>query len=236
MKFLNRAEAGVLLYEAVVKNLKTGNVFDRDKLIVVGLPRGGVPVAFEVAKKLNCRLEIITSKKLPYPNQPEYAIGAVSSDGVVVLSPDIPNDSSWQAYVEQQRRRLCRETIALEEKLYRLSGRSRCTDYDGKIALVVDDGIATGMTAIAAAETAKKRGAKAVYVTAPVICRESFFELNEHCNGLIACEVPEYFQSVGFYYEDFAQTSEEEVAAALRSSAGFGSADASFEAPLNAGN
>lgn len=216
MKFQDRADAGRHLAKMIQKNLTIRDELNSDDFVVVGLPRGGVPVAFEVCQYLNCPLEVIVSKKLPYPGQPEYAIGAVSSDGFVVLNPNIPQDHSWRAYIQQQRVRLAKDTLELEERLYSLAGRPRLINYKQKTVLIVDDGIATGMTAIAAAETAKARGAKAVYVTAPVICRESFFELNEHCKGLIACEVPEVFQSVGFYYCDFKQTSESEVVNYLR--------------------
>lgn len=222
MKFCDRVDAGRKLAKSVVENLHARHISDFSNLIVVGLPRGGVPVAFEVAQYLDCPLEIIVSKKLPYPGQPEFAIGAVSSDGFVVTSPDIPQNSDWLGYVQEQRKRLCRETIALEQQLYKSAGRVRCTKYDGKTVIIVDDGIATGMTAVAAAETARARGAKTVYLAAPVICRESFFELNEHCNGLIATLVPEVFQSVGNHYRDFKQTTESEVVEALRNSANFG--------------
>ncbi len=218
MKFLDRATAGRRLAKVVSERKKTfpSGQDGSGEIIVVGLPRGGVPVAFEVSKSLNCPLEIITSKKLSYPGQPEYAIGAVSSDGFVVLNPNIPQTSNWQDYVDGERTRLRKETLANEERLYRLAGRERCTKYDGKCVIIVDDGIATGMTAIAAIETARARGAAAVYLAAPVICRESFFELNEHCDGLIACEVPEVFESVGYYYVNFQQTSDNEVVEALR--------------------
>jgi len=218
MKFLDRATAGRRLAKVVSERKEAfpSRQGVSGEIIVVGLPRGGVPVAFEVAKFLNCPLEIITSKKLSYPGQPEYAIGAVSSDGFVVLNPSIPQTSDWQDYVDGERTRLRTETLANEERFYRLAGRKRCTKYDGKCVIVVDDGIATGMTAIAAVETARLRGAASVYLAAPVICRESFFELNEHCDGLIACEVPEFFESVGYYYVNFQQTSDNEVVEALR--------------------
>lgn len=225
MSFADRVSAGKVLAEKVVQFLDSRGLKNGNKFVVIGLPRGGVPVALEVARRLSCPVDIIVSKKLPYPGQPEFAIGAVSSDGVVMLNPEIPNGEEWQEYVEQERQRLLKKTVAVENRFYDLSGRKRITSYRNKVAIVIDDGVATGMTAIAALETARLRGADVTIAAAPVMSRDSFYELKEHCDGVVACETPHPFQAVGLHYLNFNQTSDEEVVEALRKSAGFGSCD-----------
>ncbi|HEY9715375.1 MAG TPA: hypothetical protein V6C72_18020, partial [Chroococcales cyanobacterium] len=121
--FSNRRAAGIQLAEMVDRYLysTTGANAGVDA-IVVGLPRGGVPVALEIARKLHCPLDVLVAKKLPFPGQPEYAIGAVSSDGVVVLNPDIPHVQNWNTYIDQQRSLLLDSTKSTERQFYRLAG------------------------------------------------------------------------------------------------------------------
>jgi putative phosphoribosyl transferase len=192
----------------------------RSNLIVVGLPRGGVPVALEVARKFGCPLEIIVAKKLPYPGQPEYAIGAVSSDGIVVLNPDVPKDFQWRAYIDGQRQRLLDETSQAEQQFYDQAGRKR-SPFAGKTVIVVDDGIATGMTAFAALEAARQRGATRTIMAAPVMSPQSYRQLQSHCNEVIALSMPPEFRSVGQHYITFEQTSNKEVVSDLRQSLSF---------------
>jgi len=216
MSFSDRQTAGHQLAERIVRYFHRAGLKTGHNIVVVGLPRGGVPVALEVARLMECQLDIIVSKKLPYPGQPEFAIGAVSSDGIVVLNPDIPDKIEWQNYVEQERQRLLVQTVNIENRLYELSGRKRSTNYKDKVVIVVDDGVATGMTAIAALDTARHRGAGIVIAAAPVMSCESYRELGRHCDGVVACDVPEVFRSVGQHYENFEQTTDDEVVAALR--------------------
>ncbi|MBS1989949.1 MAG: phosphoribosyltransferase [Cyanobacteria bacterium SZAS LIN-2] len=216
--FANRQEAGKKLAEAVDSYLSSLPGLDKQSdLVVVGLPRGGVPVALEVARKFGCPLEIIVAKKLPYPGQPEYAIGAVSSDGVVVLNPDVPKDYNWRTYVEGQRQILLDKTSKTEQRFYEEAGRNK-SSFDGKTVVVVDDGIATGMTAFAALKTVRKRGAGRIIMAVPVMSAQSYRELNSYCDGVVALSAPPDFQAVGQHYVDFAQTSDEEVVRDLRQS------------------
>jgi putative phosphoribosyl transferase len=219
--FADRTEAGTQLAEKLYKFLshQSGLAY-KSNLLVVGLPRGGVPVALEVARKFSCPLELIVAKKLPYPGQPEYAIGAVSSDGVVVLNPDIPQDQHWQAYIAPQRQALLKSTQSIECKLYKLAGHEK-TSFKDKTVIVVDDGIATGMTAFAALETARQRGARRTIMAAPVICPLGYEQLRLRCDNVVALSVPANLRSVGQYYVNFDQTSDEEVVNALRESSRF---------------
>jgi putative phosphoribosyl transferase len=219
--FANRTSAGMKLAEKVEQYLSRYKGLDqRSNLLVVGLPRGGVPVAFEIARKFGCPLEVMVAKKLGYPGQPEFAIGAVSSDGVVVLNPDIPKSPEWQAYIEQERQRLLAETSKIERQFYELAGR-KASSFKDKVVIVVDDGIATGMTAMAALETARKRGASYTILATPVLSPSSLYELRPHCHGVVAIGIPQQFSAVGQFYVDFGQTTNEEVVQALRESTRF---------------
>lgn len=223
MIFANRTQAGVLLAEEIQVHLRRHGMVDPTKVAVVGLPRGGVPVALEVARKIGCPIEIIASKKLPFPGQPEYAIGAVSSDGVVVLNPDIGRTAEWNNYIEEQRRLLLDRTKQVENEFYRLAG-IKPTSFKDKTVILVDDGIATGMTALAAVETARRRGAQHVILAAPVMSHDSYSELSRFCS-VITLSVPREFQSVGLHYSDFTQTTNDEVLKALVEASRFGKAN-----------
>jgi putative phosphoribosyl transferase len=219
--FADRTEAGKQLAEKLYQYLDGQSQLDgKSNLLVVGLPRGGVPVALEVARKFCCPLEIIVSKKLPYPGQPEYAMGAVSSDGVVVFNPDIPQDRNWQAYIAPQRQALLERTGRIERKFYERAMRGK-SSFEDKTVIVVDDGIATGMTAFAALETARQRGARRTVMAAPVIAPQAYERLGLQCDDVVALTVPAALHSVGQYYANFDQTSDQEVIDALRQSARF---------------
>jgi putative phosphoribosyl transferase len=221
MSFTDRKQAGVQLGKRVEQYLwERFGVSKRLEVVVVGLPRGGVPVALEVARQLHCPLEIIAAKKLSYPGQPEYAVGAVSSDGVVVLNPNIPQTYEWKEYIEEQRLKLLDTTQQIEAEFFEQSGAPRVS-LCNKLVIVVDDGIATGMTARAALESVHRRGATATLLAVPVISPDSYYELRSHCTDLLALSVPRDFMAVGQYYASFPQTSNQEVVDALRQSTQF---------------
>jgi putative phosphoribosyl transferase len=201
--FPNRAEAGRLLAEKLTKYAR------RDDVIVLGLPRGGVPVAYEVARALGVPLDVFIVRKLGLPGFEELAVGAIASGGVRVLNEDVmralPNADQLIESVT------AKETIELErrEQTYR-EGRP-APDLRDRIVILVDDGLATGATMRAAVAALRQRGVAKIVVAAPVgapdTCREFEHEVDE-----IVCEIaPEFFQAVGQYYEDFSQTSDEEV-------------------------
>ncbi len=216
MKFSNRESAGLLLGKkletALTGRSDTGS---KSKIIVIGLPRGGVPVAFAVATQLECALDVIVAKKLPYPGQPEYAIGAVSSDGVVELDKSIPQNSEWQTYVDAQKQKLLIETRESESRFRQRAGIEKLSLKDNTV-IIVDDGIATGMTVKAAIKSAILRGCKHLVVAAPAMSIESFIELKTLCDQVITLITPEPFGAVGHYYIDFDQTLDEEVIENLR--------------------
>src|SRR5213592_2967240 len=201
--FPNRTEAGRLLAE------KLENYAGRDDVIVLGLPRGGVPVAFEVARRLRAPLDVFIVRKLGVPGFEELAAGAIASGGVRVLNEDVvralPNADQLIESVTEK------ETVELErrEQTYR-DGRP-APELRGRIVILVDDGLATGATMRAAVAALRQRDVAKIIVAAPVGAPETCREFEHEVDEIICAMAPEYFQAVGQYYEDFSQTSDEEV-------------------------
>jgi putative phosphoribosyl transferase len=201
--FRNRTEAGRLLAEKLVKYA------GRDDVIVLGLPRGGVPVAFEVAQRLGAPLDVFIVRKLGVPGFEELAAGAIASGGVRVLNEDvvraIPHAHEAIEAVT------VRETAELErrEQIYR-EGRPP-PELRGRIVILVDDGLATGATMRAAVKALRQRGTARIVVAVPVGPPDTCRELEQEADETICLSTPAFFQAVGQYYEDFSQTSDEDV-------------------------
>src|SRR5712692_2821094 len=201
--FANRTEAGRLLAE------KLGEYAERDDVVVLGLPRGGVPVAYEVAKRLHLPLDVFIARKLGVPGFEELAAGAIASGGVRVLNEDvmrsIPHaDEAIDAVT-------IRETAELErrEQIYR-EGRPP-PELRDRIVILVDDGLATGATMRAAVKALRERGAAKIVVAVPVGPPDTCREFEDEADEVVCASAPEFFQAVGQYYEDFSQTSDDEV-------------------------
>lgn len=176
--------------------------------IVSGLPRGGVPVAAEVAATLGLPLDAIVVRKLGLPAQPEVAMGAIGEDGVRIVDTDLMRRAGVTpgelAAVER------REREVLERRVAMLRGGEPANDLSGKTVLIVDDGIATGATASAACLVARKRGAQRVVLAAPVGGRDAVSRVNG-ADDVICLEQPSEFQAVGQYYRDFTPTTDADV-------------------------
>ena len=188
-----------------------------EDVVVLGLPRGGVPVAFEVARALGAPLDVIVVRKLGVPFQPELAMGAIGEEGVLVLQPDVVRmagvGEQELAAVER------REGAELERRAARFrAGRPR-PSLEGRTAVIVDDGIATGSTARAACQVARAQGAARVVLAVPVAPGSSASELSDAADELVILELPEPFFAVGEWYEDFSQISDDEVVTLLRRAA-----------------
>ena len=206
--FPNRTEAGRLLAEKLVKYA------DRDDVIVLGLPRGGVPVAFEVAQRLGAPLDVFIVRKLGVPGFEELAAGAIASGGVRVLNEDVTRaiphaDEMIEAVT-------VRETAELErrEQIYR-EGRPS-PELRDRVVILVDDGLATGATMRAAVKALRQQGAAKIIVAVPVGPPDTCREIEQEADETICLSTPPFFQAVGQYYEDFSQTSDEDVRELLR--------------------
>lgn len=207
--FQDRYEAGRLLGERLEKYAGQSDV------IVLGLPRGGVPVAYEIAKHLRVSLDVFVVRKLGVPGFEELAIGAIASGGVRVLNEEVarilPNA---EAVIGEA---TAREQIELvrREGLYR-GDRSQSLDLENRTVILVDDGLATGATMRAAVNALRQRGVGRIVVAVPVGAPETCRELEGEVEETICVISPDYFQAVGQFYEDFSQTSDEEVRELLK--------------------
>lgn len=184
----------------------------RGNTVVLGLPRGGVPVAAEVAVALDAPLDVIVVRKLGLPMSPEVAMGAIGEGGVRVLDEDLIRRAAVTAdEVDAVERR---ERATLDERVSRLRHASGLPDLTGRTAVIVDDGIATGATATAACRVARTLGAARVIVAAPVGGPDAVRRV-QGADEVVCLIQPLGFQAVGAYYQDFGQTSEVEVSRLL---------------------
>ena len=199
--FADRVDAGRRLGTRVREVL--GPSPDR---LVLGLPRGGVPVAAEVARELGARLDVLVVRKLGAPSQPEVAIGAIGPDGVLLLHPygrDLDPD-----VVDRIRRR---ELAELERREHAYRGGRGPLDLHGRRVVIVDDGIATGATALVAVQAARALGATDVVVAAPVAAPDARVAVAAAADQVIVLATPSRFWAVGEWYTDFRQTDDAEV-------------------------
>jgi len=201
--FQDRTDAGRQLAEQLL------SYAGRDDVIVLGLPRGGVPVAFEVAQRLGARLDVFVVRKLGMPGHEELAMGAIASGGVRVLNEDvlyvIPDA---QAMVEMVTA-IEREELERRERNYR-NDRTP-PDLKGRIVILVDDGLATGATMRAAVAALRQQGAAKIIVAVPVGAPSTCQDLKSAADEVICLRSPIGFIGVGQYYSDFSQTTDEEV-------------------------
>ncbi|MGW4394185.1 phosphoribosyltransferase family protein [Amycolatopsis nivea] len=203
MPFSDRAEAGRRLAE------RLSALRDED-VVVLGLPRGGVPVAFAVARALAAPLDVLVVRKLPVPDQPELAAGAIGEGGIQVVNDTVVRGAGMSAGDLAETARTERAELARRAERLR-SGRKR-TALAGRVALIVDDGAATGATARAACQVARAQGAARVVLAVPVASREAIRSLLGDADAVACLEAPARFRSVGQWYRHFDQVSDDEVA------------------------
>jgi putative phosphoribosyl transferase len=208
MIYKDRKDAGLQLASRLTQYK------DREDVLVLALPRGGVVIGYEVAKALNCLLDIIIIRKIGFPGQTELAIGAVSETGAVVLNEDIISTYTVsKEYIEEEISRQKKE-ISRRIALYR-SGKG-IPPLDGKIIILVDDGVATGATIKAAISTLKKEKIVRLVAALPVSSKDAEEEIKKTVGEWICPETPVDFAAVGNYYQDFTQVSDEEVVELLK--------------------
>jgi putative phosphoribosyl transferase len=186
-------------------------------VVVLGLPRGGVPVAFEVARALDAPLDVIVVRKIGVPWQPELAMGAVGENGATIVNTAVvraaqvePNELAAAADAARDE---------LDRRVERLRGDRPRVDLAGRTAIVVDDGIATGATARVACGVARAQGADRVVLAVPVGSPHAVMAMADAADEVVCVEQPAGFQAVGQYYEDFSATTDADVTALLAQAA-----------------
>lgn len=201
--FADRREAGVALAERL-------RAFEgRSDVVVLGLPRGGVPVASEVARVLCAPLDVFVVRKLGLPGHPELAMGAIASGGIRVLNEDVV--SGYRLSPDEIEAVARAQSLELErrERVYR-DGQP-LMPLEGRVAILIDDGLATGSTMRAAILAVRRLRPARVVVAAPVGARETCAALRETADEVVCALTPEPFSAVGLWYRDFSQTTDEEV-------------------------
>lgn len=206
MTFADRHSAGEDLGRAVAR-------LEPEEPVVLGLPRGGVPVAYEVARELGCPLDVLVVRKIGVPMQPELAMGSVGEGGVVVRNEDVIqvagiDDEAFERVLESEKQEL-------ESRLRMYRSEARPIDVEGRTVIVVDDGLATGSTARAALQVLKERDAREVWLAVPVAPSDTAEDMERIADRVVTLQTPRRFGAVGAWYRDFSQTSDQEVRSLL---------------------
>lgn len=207
--FADRREAGLALVGPV-------QALGLDEPVVLALPRGGVPVAAEVARALGCPLDAVVVRKIGHPRQPELAVGAVAEGGATVL------DAARASAVDPDdlARVVADEQVELDRRIRRYRGGRPMPEVAGRDVVVVDDGLATGATATVAVEALRRAGARRVVVAVPVASADALDRLAEVADDVVAVRVPSDFRAVGLWYRNFAPVPDRVVQALLAASDG----------------
>jgi len=203
MVFRNRSEAGRWLAERLQVYAR------RPDVMVLALPRGGVPVGFELARSLEVPLDVFLVRKLGLPGQEELAMGAIASGGVRVLNDDVVRAVGVPASVIDSVARKEEQELRRREEAYR--GSRPAPDVKGRVVILVDDGLATGSTMRAAVRAVKQMRPARVVVAVPVAAASTRDDIGGEVDEIVCSTPPEPFLAVGRWYEDFSQTSDEEV-------------------------
>jgi predicted phosphoribosyltransferase len=203
MRFHDRKEAGQLLA------LELACYKDRKDVLILALPRGGVPVAHEIASVLHCPLDVLVVRKLGVPGHEEMAMGAIATGGIRLINPDIVSALGITPQAVEAVERKEEAELVRRERTYR--GNLGLLDPSEKIIILVDDGIATGATMQAAIASLKQRHVRKIIVASPVAPHSVVLSLRRVADDVVTVLTPEDFGGVGRWYEDFSQTSDEEV-------------------------
>ncbi|MBW2976620.1 phosphoribosyltransferase [Candidatus Woesearchaeota archaeon] len=199
MLFKDRHDAGKQLAEKL-KQLR-----NKKDVVVLGIPRGGVEVAFSIAKMLKVPLSIVVTKKIGHPNEPEFAIGAASLDNYII--DENYSREAGEDYISHSIKEISREI----RRRYKKYTKGKIPQLKNKIVVIVDDGLATGYTMLAAVKYVKSKKPKKVIVAVPVAAQESFEKVREISDEVVCLGVPAFFSSVGSFYRNFAQLEDGEV-------------------------
>jgi len=209
-RFRDRREAGVFLARALSRYAGRGDV------LVLGLPRGGVPVAYEVATALDAPLDVLVVRKIGVPGQEEVAMGAIATGGIQVVDPRI---AEHRGAVGRMHERVEAERAELERRERAFRGDRPFPDLTGRTVILVDDGLATGSSMFAAIAAVSTRKPAHIVVAVPVGSAEVCRTFRTHADDVVCLKTPEPLYAVGLWYEDFSQTPDAEVRALLERAA-----------------
>lgn len=212
LRYRDRREAGAVLAE------RFRHYAGRTDVIVLALPRGGVPVAYEVASAIGAPLDVFMVRKLGLPGHPEFAMGAIASGGVRVLNEDLIRWYSIPASAVEQVARAEQQELERREQAYR-AGRPPLP-VDGRTVILIDDGLATGATMRAAVLAVRRLLPSEIIVAAPVGAPEACRALDEVADDVVCGRMPDPLRAVGLWYQNFEQTTDDEVRALLAAAAG----------------
>jgi putative phosphoribosyl transferase len=211
--FKDRVDAGRKLANELSKYA------NRSDILILALPRGGVPVAFEVAKELNAKMDVFVVRKLGVPGNEELAMGAIASDNIIVLNKDVVR--SFQISKQVIDAVAARELKELERREHIYRGKRPKPSISGSTVILIDDGLATGATMSAAASAVKTKNPTKIVIAVPTGAPDTCKFFEEKVDEVICVATPEPFYSVGAWYEDFSQTTDEEVCELLNKAANF---------------
>jgi putative phosphoribosyl transferase len=211
LQFADRIQAGQFLAT------KLTDYAHRNDVLVLALPRGGVPVAYEVAKALNAPLDIFVVRKLGVPGHEEMAMGAIASGGARVINQDVVLGAGIATDVIQQKTVQEWRKLERREKLYR--GDRPAPQIAGRTVILIDDGLATGATMHAAVLALRQHQPAKIIVAVPAASRETCAEFQSEVDGVVCGITPEPFLAVGLWFENFAQTTDDEVRLLLHKAA-----------------
>lgn len=200
----DRSDAGKKLAEKILESLKNNDV------IVLAIPRGGVIVGEEIAKKIGCPLDVIISKKITPPSSPEYAVGAITHDGIIYQS------ENWDMFSREPNfeKEVNKKKLEVKRRLEEYRGNSDY-NFDNKTIILVDDGIATGATVFVLLKWLSNQNINKIILAVPVIPMDTFKKMEPIVDSIISLETPTEFYAVGQFYEEFNQVSDYEVMTVL---------------------
>lgn len=202
MRFKDRKDAAMKLIPYLEK-------YKNEPGVILAVPRGGVPIAYYIAKKYDMPLELLMTKKIGHPSNPEFAIGAVSLEGYIVDEElNIP-----KSFIDENVLKIRKN---LEERYAYFMGNKNPVDLENKVVIIVDDGIATGNTILSSIKMLRKRKPKKIVVAVPVAPLQTVIKIKKEVDDFICPYIPENFIGVGFHYDDFSQVNDNEVIRLLR--------------------
>jgi putative phosphoribosyl transferase len=195
--------------DAALKLIPLLNKYRNDRGIVLAVPRGGVPIAYHVAKRYNLPLELLMTKKIGHPSNPEYAIGAVSlEDHIIDESLGIP-----QSYIDNKIEEIRK---SLQDRYKKFMGNHKPIGIENKVVIIIDDGMATGNTILSSIKMLRHQNPKKIVVAVPVATSQAVAKIRKQVDELICLYIPEPFYGVGLHYMNFNQVEDEEVIRLLK--------------------